>query len=379
MFHFDLRTIAWMSLGGSALLAVVLFSLWRNYPRNIAGLKEWALAAGALALAALMQALQGTLPAFMSVSLGTMLQLGAGVLLYAGIERFHDQQPSFQRLLWQVFAGWCVLLLLLAIWPHYGAQSIAAGLFQGGLAAAMVVLLLRHGAQTFPAQLIAAALAWLMLVLLFHMGASWDRARTPEVFESVAAHTLHGVSQAAVWLTVLVGLVLLASAKLQKELEYLSTHDPLTHVLTRRSMIDACERELDRCRRHHRDMALLLLDLDHFKHINEVRGQAVGDEVLLDFVARVYDVLRRTDLLGRYDGEAFAVLLPETGPREALMVAERIRNRTAALHLSLPPYTVSIGATVNLPGEDQVDMLVKRADQALRQAKAAGRDQVAFI
>jgi diguanylate cyclase (GGDEF)-like protein len=140
-------------------------------------------------------------------------------------------------------------------------------------------------------------------------------------------------------------------------------------------MNEACHQELERSRRHGRSMALLIMDLDHFKSINDSYGHQAGDRVLVNFVARVNALLRRPDQLGRFGGEEFVALLPDTSLDEALVVAERIRA-TCALTEHTPSCTVSIGITTNRLDNDSVDTLLTRADVALYRAKARGRNRV---
>ena len=102
-------------------------------------------------------------------------------------------------------------------------------------------------------------------------------------------------------------------------------YDALTGVLNRRAILDACGQELERGRRKDRISSLLMLDLDHFKAINDSYGHQAGDRLLVDFVARVAAQLRRPDHFGRFGGEEFVALLPETTLDEAMLVAERIR------------------------------------------------------
>jgi diguanylate cyclase (GGDEF)-like protein len=126
-------------------------------------------------------------------------------------------------------------------------------------------------------------------------------------------------------------------------------------------------------------MALLMLDLDHFKTINDTYGHMTGDQVLISFVARVRDQLRRPDQLGRFGGEEFILLLPDTPPESALVVAERIRTAVARASDGLPAITVSIGVTSNRPDEADIDELLARADRALYMAKTGGRNRIAAV
>ena len=166
--------------------------------------------------------------------------------------------------------------------------------------------------------------------------------------------------------------VLLATDRFRGELQHAATHDSLTNAFTRRYLHDAIQRELARCLRHNRSMSLMLLDIDHFKAVNDSMGHLEGDRILTEFVGHINNVLRGGDLMGRFGGEEFVVLLPETAGDVAQMVAERVR--TAVEGIGGP--TVSIGVTSSLANGDSVDALLMRADNAMYRAKSKGRNRV---
>ncbi len=172
-----------------------------------------------------------------------------------------------------------------------------------------------------------------------------------------------------------ISLVLMATDRVRAEFEHLASHDYLTNALTRRNLTEVCQQELERCKRHGRMMSVLLIDIDHFKLINDRHGHQAGDQALVQFVQMVNTLLRRADVIGRLGGEEFVVVLPETPIDVAHVVAERIRRKVAELRAA-ERFTVSIGVTTNVPGNDTVDALMARADRAMYQAKQAGRDQV---
>jgi diguanylate cyclase (GGDEF)-like protein len=159
------------------------------------------------------------------------------------------------------------------------------------------------------------------------------------------------------------------------ELGHLANHDSLTNAYTRRHMDEACRVELERCHRHGRKLCLMMIDMDHFKAINDQHGHQAGDRVLIDLVGKVNGLLRRPDQLGRFGGEEFVLLLPETTMDEALAVADRIRA-LCAQPSPTPSCTVSIGVTTNHKDTETVDSLMARADAALYRAKANGRNRV---
>ena len=163
------------------------------------------------------------------------------------------------------------------------------------------------------------------------------------------------------------------------KLRQLATLDDLTQISNRRDWRQQAEAELAKAKRYRLPMSVLLMDLDHFKKVNDRYGHAAGDDVLLEFVARIAQNLRESDVLGRYGGEEFVVLLPNTELDQAMRLAERLKQAINAEWFraqGVPvAVTVSIGATTRLP-EDNIDRLLQRADIALYDAKAKGRNRV---
>ena len=164
--------------------------------------------------------------------------------------------------------------------------------------------------------------------------------------------------------------------------EDLSRFDMLTGVLSRRAILEALDSEVERARRHGNGLACLMLDLDRFKTINDTHGHQFGDKALRR-IARVISRLCRTnDYLGRYGGEEFLLILPETRIEGAAAFADRVRQAVAdtVLHENGERLTLSIGVTEWHGDDDSPDTLIAEADRALFDAKAAGRNQVeAFV
>jgi diguanylate cyclase (GGDEF)-like protein len=163
------------------------------------------------------------------------------------------------------------------------------------------------------------------------------------------------------------------------ELLSLATHDGLTGVYNRRRFDEKLTEYTLLFRRTGRPFALLLIDADHFKRINDSHGHAVGDDVLQQLAQLIQSSLRTTDFVARYGGEEFAVLLPEIAqPDTPEVVAEKIRVVVAEAEFPVVGnVTVSIGVGLADPADNSHNVLIKRADQQLYQAKAAGRNQVA--
>lgn len=163
------------------------------------------------------------------------------------------------------------------------------------------------------------------------------------------------------------------------ELLNLATHDGLTGVYNRRRFDEKLTEYSLLFRRTGRLFALLLIDADHFKRINDTHGHAAGDDVLQQLAQLIQISIRSTDFVARYGGEEFAVLLPEIAkPDTPDIVAEKIRSAIAAATFpAVGPVTVSIGVGLADPADNAPTALLKRADQQLYQAKAAGRNRVA--
>jgi diguanylate cyclase (GGDEF)-like protein/PAS domain S-box-containing protein len=172
-----------------------------------------------------------------------------------------------------------------------------------------------------------------------------------------------------------------ARKKAEKELEKLATTDSLTGLANRGRFMTLAAAEIERTRRYARPLSIIMMDADRFKRINDTHGHDVGDKVLQALAAVLESVLRSTDIAGRIGGEEFALMLPETGLTEAVAVAERLRKTVEQKSIPVPgsesvSCTVSIGVT-EMQGKDPgIDDLLKRADEALYQAKASGRNRV---
>ncbi len=171
------------------------------------------------------------------------------------------------------------------------------------------------------------------------------------------------------------------NARLFEEVERLAVTDELTGLNNRRGFFDLGRREMERAQRTHRPVTALMLDLDGFKRINDTFGHAVGDEVLRHLGDRCRRAVRDIDLVGRYGGEEFCVLLPETDLKTALEVAERIRSSIAdqPFDTAAGPLAIRISIGLALAGEDggeTVETLLDRADTAMYYVKQEGGNAV---
>jgi diguanylate cyclase (GGDEF)-like protein/PAS domain S-box-containing protein len=170
-----------------------------------------------------------------------------------------------------------------------------------------------------------------------------------------------------------------AHKRTQRELLELSQSDPLTGVANRRCFFQRANEEFERARRFGRALSLVMLDIDHFKRVNDRWGHAAGDRVLRALCENCAQLLRKVDLLARVGGEEFAVLLPDTDLEGAWQLAERLR--VGAAGRAVPEegesirFTVSAGVATLLPSDTLLEEVLRRADRALYEAKGAGRNR----
>jgi diguanylate cyclase (GGDEF)-like protein/PAS domain S-box-containing protein len=171
-----------------------------------------------------------------------------------------------------------------------------------------------------------------------------------------------------------------ARKQIEQELRYLATTDALTGLANRRHFLDQMRLALARHQRHGTPTALLMIDLDWFKRVNDQYGHAVGDEVLQHCARTIASRLRRNDLLGRLGGEEFAILMPDTDVEGAREFAERVRQLAAGNPASTRTgeilVTLSIGVTCFQERDQNIDGILARSDQALYRAKHNGRNRV---
>jgi diguanylate cyclase (GGDEF)-like protein len=183
--------------------------------------------------------------------------------------------------------------------------------------------------------------------------------------------------------TVIVLRDITANTALLEELSNLASLDSLTGAFNRRHFDELGARDIELARRSLASIGAIMLDIDLFKRVNDERGHPVGDEVLKIVTQACKEALRSSDILGRYGGEEFAVLLPGSGAEESLAVAERLRERVAAIALPCEDgqvsVTVSLGVYSGVPASDEdLALYMRRADEALYRSKALGRNKASY-
>jgi eukaryotic-like serine/threonine-protein kinase len=177
------------------------------------------------------------------------------------------------------------------------------------------------------------------------------------------------------------GMTAYENARLFSQVRRMATIDGLTGLYNRNHFFAEADRQVRLARRYQRPIAVIMVDVDHFKRINDSYGHPVGDEVIRAVAQRLRDAGRESDVVGRYGGEEFALLTPQTGA-SAVELAERVRQVVSARPVptaaGLLPVTISVGLAYQDGGEQDLRQLLARADKALYQAKQTGRNRVCF-
>jgi diguanylate cyclase (GGDEF)-like protein len=173
----------------------------------------------------------------------------------------------------------------------------------------------------------------------------------------------------------------LQKANLLTEVSRLAETDELTGLYNRRRFFELAEKAFALAGRAQHPLAALIVDLDHFKAFNDTYGHVVGDQVLRETARRMQGALRETDIIGRYGGEEFSILLPDTSTKSAVYVAERLISQVSEVSMDTDAGKLTINISVGVTGMGKetptLNSLIVRADQAMYQAKRAGRNTVA--
>ncbi|GAA6171392.1 hypothetical protein NBRC116592_10620 [Colwellia sp. KU-HH00111] len=197
---------------------------------------------------------------------------------------------------------------------------------------------------------------------------------------------LYASTGIALVILLLIFLVLRINIKRKQtniKLYQLATTDDMTKLFNRRHFLSLAQRELNKLHRTHSDGAVLMIDIDHFKKINDRFGHAAGDQAIINVAKILQDNLRSYDIVGRVGGEEFAMLFTNCEINTATQIAERIRQKAADLTTKFQQeqikLTVSIGITARLQEEKSIESMLHRADEALYQAKQSGRNKVVLL
>lgn len=367
----------------SALITAVLFTVW-HFNRQIPGLRLWMLSfLGASVLCATLL-VRDRMPEVISVLLAQGASAAAALLCWQG-SRAYMGQPAVRT---RHAVGAVAVLLVLSVYftaaqPNPGARFALMGLFSGTCFLLTARTLAHGGLRQVPARYLLAGVmvvhgVWVLIrPLLFRLAAQ----SSTETQTGLLAQLSQFVTLEATVALVLIAfcVLVLTNEFATTELRRLAEVDALTGVFNRRAFLTLLDKALSRAQRMQTTLPVLLIDLDHFKRINDTWGHQRGDEALRHFVELAHRCLRKEDIIGRLGGEEFAIFLPDVDSAGGLTVAERLRALVEAHPLEVEgrslSMTVSIGVALASTG-DTAQTALQRADAAMYAAKERGRNRV---
>ncbi|AZS78957.1 GGDEF domain-containing protein [Achromobacter sp. MY14] len=351
--------------------------------RGVRGIRMFIAANGLAVLSLLAVAAASLIPPGVSVIVSNAAWVGAISLVYVGVRQFFSLRPHSLRT--AGISALCVLGFAL-LW--FGTDDLTSRmlLYSGftcasALMTGRVVFQQRKQIRTrgvvLYLMLSIFALAVLHGLRVLVYGAGWV---APVSLTEPSPWALFFIVCGSVTVPALfLALLLLVQTRLSEQMQAALTFDGLTQVHSRRSILDELERELQRCGRSGGPLAVLVLDIDHFKSINDRYGHAAGDTALRHFAKVAQNAVRATDRVGRLGGEEFVLLMVDCDPARALVHAQRVCDALRDTPLYLQgvevPMTAS-GGLASYQDGDSADVILARADVALYRAKEQGRDRV---
>ncbi len=322
---------------------------------------------------------RGILPDFVTIVIANTLLVSSYNLGYLGYCEFFHRRVNW----WLVYPP--VVVTFILFWVYLDNFSMRATLLA-------LISMLQYGIQFFLVLSVKETAVqrskpilltgYGLTILLFIIRGAYlilVPGGFTNIFDSVWANSFTFFATIPTIILIAMGLLLMVSDRLLDENRELATRDSLTHIFNRRTFNDLAHRELARAERYNHYTSLLILDIDHFKQVNDTYGHPIGDEALIHLVQIIKKSVRMQDLYGRYGGEEFIILLAETPLSEAFEIAERLREKieNSSLHIQnhIIKMTVSIGiATARGEDKPTLEDLISGADEAMYAAKKAGRN-----
>ncbi|KRA09634.1 GGDEF domain-containing protein [Acidovorax sp. Root568] len=368
----------------AALVTGVLSAVWL-FNRRIPGLRLWAQALFCATVFCINLLLRDHVPLPLSVVLAQSSIALTAYLCLLGAREYMGKAPLGHG----VAALALGLLLATALFftlvkPNVQVRIVLTGLVPGVIFIAAAHTLARGGFRKVPARYLFAATvgvhgAFLLVrPLLFKLAAPAEGAQ-PEAGIVAALSQFVVLESTLAVVLVAFGALMLTNEFITNELRHLAEVDPLTNVFNRRAFLTLLDKAISNAQRTQTTLPVLVMDLDHFKKVNDSWGHRAGDDVLRHFVMLAQRCLRKEDMMGRLGGEEFAIFLPNAGAGGAIAVAERLRAMVEAHPVVTEQrsiaLTVSVGVTL-CAGSESAGTALQRADEAMYLAKERGRNRV---
>lgn len=375
----DIPTLLMMITVASVVMAGSMVTVAGGGRRD--GLGLWGAGLCLNALAYVLLVLRGLVPDALSILLGNALASATLSFLHAAVLRFQHRPPRWHLLL----APPAVLTGVLALnLQDFGARILWANAVMALQMGAVFWVLFerRRAAGSRGALMVMVGLGLGVVVLLAR--AAWGASGMHAAPGLLRPGTIAGLSFMLLFVVLLVasfGFVFMSKDRADEVNRRLAALDELTGVANRRSIIAALDRDVGRAIRTREPLAVMMVDIDFFKHVNDTHGHLAGDRVLRNVADVIRSRIRAQDIVGRYGGEEFLVVLVDTSAQGARRLAEQLREavQAASCHWGAQRLAVTVSIGVfggRLEPGDSWDQLIHAADSALYRAKQAGRNRV---
>lgn len=383
----DVRTLGILSAFMPFVLGIIMSIYWRER-RTYEGFGRWVLANFVFGIGYIQISLRGILPDFFSIVLGNAATIYAEILIYEGIRLFYGR-PAFSK--WNSF----VFVLYLVLHTYFTYLNPNINIRIAIISLTLFILIWRSGLSLINSPLLelrrttrTAGIVFLLTALLplarsFH---ALLQNQPIDLFADPMSSwfALFGLVSILIWTFY---FFLINSARLEMDLEaarveltQLAMTDPLTGLYNRRHFFERAEIEFQRATRQEHSISFLLMDVDGFKNINDNYGHDAGDEVMLYLSSILPAEIRVFDLVARFGGDEFIIMLVHVHQEQAYEIAERIRERVSQSPMTFESRTFNVQLSVGVasfdPKDDNLKTILKRADTALYLAKQHGRNRV---
>nr|WP_158118343.1 GGDEF domain-containing protein [Vibrio cidicii] len=380
----DIRTLSIITVLVSTAYGIGMLMLKAIQTTHIRGLQTLVFAIFLIAFGFLALSFGNSTTFWLSKILANSA-IGLGyALIVTGLSQFRQASSNNTAI---ALAGFPVLVLYLIFYSEFqmstNARIMVLSMYISLCCALSAYVVARGEAKDHPiaVRLLSAAFSLMSLWMLFRAGFTYHSAEIADFMLASDVHQISFLLSIALILALGFTFPLMVNARLVINIYNTSLLDPLTNLYNRRAMEDMVPRELSRVERTHSELSIILLDIDHFKQVNDQYGHQVGDVTLSGIGQLLNTHLRGQDLSFRIGGEEFLILLPDTNLDSALVVAEKLRQIMSETQFSAKqqePCTASFGVA-QLLQHDEWDSLLNRADAALYLAKRKGRNRVCLV
>ena len=380
---FDIRSALLVGALLTVLVGGLLLLASRTFPPTYRESMNWWVASTfLLPCSFVMLAVRDLAPPWLTVGLSNTLVATAFACVAIAVEVFQSR-PRRRLHLWLLVVATplATVGLVHVLQPAAARLSVVASVLAAVLASGLWNLYRTPRPDGRSHHILGLVLGLGAAILLFRAAAMFfEPTQITGVFELGVVQVLTYAVGSVLPVVASFGFLLMCTERSQRELRHAAGTDYLTGSFNRRAIEQHGARAIAAARRHGMPLAILVVDIDHFKRINDDLGHAAGDLALVQAVTRIRTTLRTEDLLGRLGGEEFIVLMPNTDSASAVSAGERIRQGFSAMPLRMGgdqrTVTLSVGVAVLAPADRQFSQLLQRADRAMYAAKNAGRNLV---